>query len=56
MANRRLDWDRQAIRQFNKAILYIAEKSIQNAEKVQVDVIEKIEALIPHPKVYAAIR
>lgn len=30
MANRRLEWGKQAFRQFNKAILYIAEDSIQN--------------------------
>jgi hypothetical protein len=49
MANRRIDWDRQALRQFNKAILHIAEESVQNAEIVRLDIIEKIEALIPNP-------
>ncbi|HEX3933263.1 MAG TPA: type II toxin-antitoxin system RelE/ParE family toxin [Puia sp.] len=52
MANRRLEWDRQALRQFNKAILYIAEDSIQNAEKVQADILEDIDAVIPHPERY----
>jgi hypothetical protein len=31
-ANRQIDWDRQPLRQVNKAILYIVEDSIQNAE------------------------
>jgi plasmid stabilization system protein ParE len=52
MANRRLEWDRQALRQFNKAILYIAEDSIQSAEKVRADVLEDIDAMIPHPERY----
>jgi len=52
MANRRIDWDRQALRQFNKAILLIAEESVQNAENVQADIIEKIEALLPNPERY----
>lgn len=52
MANRRIDWDRQALRQFNKAILHIAEESVQNAENVRVDIVEKIEALIPNPERY----
>jgi plasmid stabilization system protein ParE len=52
MANRRIDWDRQALRQFNKAILYIAEESVQNAENVRADLVEKIEALVPNPERY----
>ena len=50
MANRRLEWDRQALRQFNKAILFIAEDSVQNAENVRAEIIEKIEALLPNPE------
>jgi plasmid stabilization system protein ParE len=52
MANRRIDWDRQALRQFNKAILYIAEESVQNAENVRAEIIEKIEALVPNSEKY----
>ena len=52
MANRRLEWDRQALRQFNKAILFIAEESIQNAENTRADIIEKIEALLANPERY----
>jgi plasmid stabilization system protein ParE len=50
MANRRLEWSRQAIRQFNKVLLFIAEDSIQNAEKVRTDVLEYIDAMVPHPE------
>ncbi len=52
MANRRIDWDRRALLQFNKAILYIAEDSIQNAENVRVEIFEKIEALVANPEKY----
>ncbi len=53
MANRRIEWDRQALRQFNKAILFIAEESVQNVENVRADIIEKIGALLPNPERYA---
>ena len=49
MESRKVSWDKQALRQFNKAILYIAEDSIQNAENVRADIIEKIGVLITHP-------
>jgi plasmid stabilization system protein ParE len=47
MANRRLEWSRQALRQVNKVILYIAEDSIQNAEKVHAEILDSIDGLIP---------
>jgi plasmid stabilization system protein ParE len=52
MANRKIGWDRHALRQFNKAILYIAEDSIQNAEVVRIDIIAKIEELPVFPEKY----
>jgi|ERR1700754_581172 len=52
MANRKIGWDRHALRQFNKAILYIAEDSIQNAEAVRTDMITKIEELPALPEKY----
>lgn len=52
MANRKISWDRHALRQFNKAILYIAEDSIQNAETVSADIIAKIEELPSRPERY----
>lgn len=50
MANRTISWGYQALRQFNKAILYIAEDSLQNAENVRADVIEEIEVITTHPE------
>lgn len=52
MANRKISWDRHALRQFNKAILFIAEDSIQNAETVSADIIAKIEELPFRPEKY----
>ena len=52
MANRKISWDRHALRQFNKAILYIAEDSIQNAETVSADIIAKIGELSAFPEIY----
>jgi plasmid stabilization system protein ParE len=50
MANRNISWGYQALRQFNKAILYIAEDSLQNAEKVRAEVVGEIEILTVHPE------
>lgn len=52
MVSRRIEWGRQALRQFNKALLYIAEDSIQNAEKVRTDILENIEVLMLYPEKY----
>jgi len=50
MANRKIGWDRNALRQFNKAILYIAEDSIQNAENVRADILQYIASLVSYPE------
>lgn len=42
MANRKITWSKQAITQFSQAIEYVAHDSIQNAEKVRVELLEKI--------------
>jgi plasmid stabilization system protein ParE len=52
MASRKVGWDKHALRQFNKAILYIAEDSVQNAENVQAEILEKIETLLSYPEIY----
>jgi plasmid stabilization system protein ParE len=52
MENKRISWDIQALKQFNKSILYIAEDSIQNAEKVRFAVLEKIEQIAIHPEIH----
>ena len=53
MVNRKLNWDKIALQQFNQSINYIAQDSVQNAEKVRVEIIEKIEQLLEHPEKYA---
>jgi len=52
MANRSIGWDKHALKQFNKAILHIAEDSIQNAENVRIDILVKIDELLSHPEKY----
>jgi plasmid stabilization system protein ParE len=52
MANRRIEWSRQALLQFNKAILHIAADSAQNAENVQAEILEKIEGIVVSPERY----
>lgn len=52
MANRRIDWSRQALLQFNKAILHIAADSVQSAENVQAEILEKIEGIVVSPERY----
>lgn len=42
---KKVSWDKVALVQFNKAIEYIAEDSVQNAEKVRKDILQKIEEL-----------
>jgi plasmid stabilization system protein ParE len=53
MTNRKLRWDTIALQQFNKAIDYIAKDSIQNAEKVRKEILQKIEDLPDNPEIYS---
>jgi plasmid stabilization system protein ParE len=53
MANKKITWSKLALKQFEAAINYIAENSIQNAEKVRREILEKIEKLISHPEIYS---
>ena len=53
MKSRIINWDSAAIKQFNKAIQYIAEDSLQNAQKVKKGISEKIEKIITHPEIYS---
>ena len=52
MANRKITWAKTALKQFEAAINYIAEDSIQNAEKVRKEILEKIEKLRVNPEIY----
>jgi plasmid stabilization system protein ParE len=54
MVNRTIRWDSVALKQFGVAIKYIARDSIQNAEKVQSDILRKIEEIPKNPKMFMA--
>ena len=53
MTNRKIRWDAAALYYFNKAIEYIALDSVQNAEKVRLEILEKIGKLSDHPEMHA---
>ena len=53
MPNRKISWDKAALLQFGRAIDYIAKDSIQNAEKVRAEILEKIGNLSDHPETNA---
>jgi plasmid stabilization system protein ParE len=48
-----IKWNRRAINQFVKAIEYIGEESLQNAEKVQSDILAAISSLAAHPEKFS---
>ncbi|MEO8961902.1 MAG: type II toxin-antitoxin system RelE/ParE family toxin [Ginsengibacter sp.] len=54
MVNRPIHWDRIALKQFADAIGFFARDSIQNAEQVHLEIINKIEALPANPEIYPA--
>jgi len=45
-------WDELAFKQFEKAIKYIENDSLVNAEKVSKEILLKIDSLIKHPEIY----
>jgi plasmid stabilization system protein ParE len=53
MGNRKIVWPKTALKQFEVAINYIAEDSIQNAENVRKEILEKIENIISNPEIYS---
>lgn len=53
MENRAIVWASVAVKQFTAAINYIANDSVQNAEKVQKEIVEKIFNLLLYPENYA---
>lgn len=42
-------WNKEALRQFEKAIAYIEEHSSANADKFKVDILERTDTLLKHP-------
>ena len=53
MANRKITWSKSALKQFEAAINYIAEDSIQNAEKVRKEILEKIEKVTLYHEIHS---
>ncbi len=47
-----IKWNRNALRQFEKAIAYIEDDSFTNADKFKRDILTKIDGLINHPQKY----
>ena len=54
MVNRTISWDSVALKQFAVAIEYIAKDSIQNAEKVQLEILRKIGEIPSNPEMFMA--
>jgi plasmid stabilization system protein ParE len=52
MANRKVVWDIAALYHFRKSMAYIAKDSLQNAAKVQFEILEKTGDLPTHPEVH----
>ncbi len=52
MAARAITWAKTALQQFKAAIEYISEDSLQNAQKVNADILEKIVKLSEYPEMY----
>jgi len=53
MEGKNVTWSKIALKQFETAISYIADSSVQNAEKVRRDILEKTERLGLHPDIYS---
>ena len=47
-----IKWNRKALQQFDEAIAYINARSPHSADKVQKDLLAKIDGLLKHPERY----
>ncbi|HEX5150859.1 MAG TPA: type II toxin-antitoxin system RelE/ParE family toxin [Parafilimonas sp.] len=52
MANKTIIWSKAALKQFEFAIHFIAEHSVQNAEKIRTGILEKIKRLSIYPEIH----
>ncbi|HXB95443.1 MAG TPA: type II toxin-antitoxin system RelE/ParE family toxin [Puia sp.] len=52
MKTRKITWDRQALLYFREAVRYIRKDSLQNADKVKKEVLEKINELSIRPEIH----
>lgn len=49
---RNLVWSKRATKSFEKLLEYIEKDSFQNAEKVALEVLQKVKYAIKHPEFY----
>ena len=52
MEKRKINWDKQSLTYFQKAIKYIQKDSPQNADKVKREILEKISELSKRPEIH----
>jgi plasmid stabilization system protein ParE len=52
MKKRKITWDKQALHYFRDTIRYIRQDSPQNADKVKMQVLEKISELSIRPEIH----
>lgn len=53
MEDRIVRWSKAALKQFEEAIIFIAKDSVQNALKVEMDILSKIKSLSRNPEIYS---
>jgi len=46
-------WNKKAVQQLEKAIAYIEEDSIANADKFKIEILDRIDSLLKHPEKYS---
>ena len=52
MQKSKITWSKTSVKQFSKAIQFIYTQSVQNAEKVRIEIVEKISFLSVNPEFY----
>jgi plasmid stabilization system protein ParE len=52
MGSKSISWSVKALKQFGDAIEFIMKDSVQNAEKVRLDLLNKISILPEYPEIY----
>lgn len=52
MANKPIVWDPLALRHFSSAIDFIAKDSIANADRIRIEILDKIDNLVSHPEMH----
>jgi plasmid stabilization system protein ParE len=52
MANKSIVWDSLAFQHFLSAIEFIANDSITNADRIRIEILDKVESLALHPEMH----